>query len=114
MSEAHAAAIVLAKQKDQMMSCYYIAQITIRDPEEYERYLDGTDEILAKYEATVLVVDDDPTVLEGSWPCTRTVVIRFHDESAAKQWYDSPEYQELARHRFRASSADAVLVRGRE
>ena len=86
----------------------------MNDPEEYERYLDGTSEILARYGATVLAVDENPTVLEGTWPCSRTVLIRFPDERKAKEWYDSAEYQTFAEYRFRASSADAVLVRGRE
>lgn len=96
------------------MSCYFIAQITIHDPEEYGRYLAGTDDILAKHGAKVLIVEDNPTVLEGEWPCTRTVVIRFPSEAHARRWYDSPEYRAIAQHRFRASDASAIFARGRD
>jgi uncharacterized protein (DUF1330 family) len=95
------------------MSTYFIAQITIHDREMYERYLDGFDQVFAAHAGEVVVVDDGPAVLEGSWTCTRTVVIRFGSEDDARRWYDSAEYQELVRYRHRASEANAVLVQGR-
>ena len=51
-------------------------------------------------------------VLEGEWPCTRTVLLEFPSEEDAMSWYRSPEYQALARHRFGASFADIVMIRG--
>ena len=96
------------------MSCYFIANITIYDREEYKRYEDGFDGVFARYEGKVVVVDDLPTTLEGQWPYTRTVVIRFPDEREARRWYESPEYQTLVRHRWSAAKADIVLVHGRD
>lgn len=95
------------------MSAYFIAQISIHDEGEYQRYLDGHDEVFAKFGGKVLAVDEDPVVLEGEWPYTRTVLIHFSDEAEARRWYDSPEYQELVRFRHRASRANIVLVEGR-
>ena len=95
------------------MSSYFIAQIEIHDSQEYEKYLEGYDEVFARYKGKVLVVDDSPTIVEGEWPYTRTVVIRFPDEAEFRRWYESPEYQELAQHRWQASRADIVLVKGR-
>lgn len=92
------------------MSCYFVAQIAIRDRAEYQKYLDGFDEIFARYRGIVVAVDESPTVLEGEWPCDRTVLIRFSDENEARRWYDSPEYRELAKHRHRASRANIALV----
>ncbi|MBK9775549.1 MAG: DUF1330 domain-containing protein [bacterium] len=95
------------------MTCYFLARITVHDEAGYARYLEGTDPVLARYGAEVLAVDEAPVVLEGQWPGTRTVLISFPDEASARAWYDSPEYQAIAQHRFRAASADAVFVRGR-
>ena len=92
------------------MSCYFIAQIRIHDRAEYQKYLDGFDEIFARYKGIVVAVDERPTVLEGEWPCDRTVLIRFPDEAEARRWYDSPEYRELVKHRHRASRANIALV----
>ncbi|MDA3935695.1 MAG: DUF1330 domain-containing protein [Actinomycetota bacterium] len=96
------------------MSYYFIARISVHDPEGYERYLAGTGPLLERYQATVLAVDEAPAVLEGEWPATRTVLLRFPDEESAKAWYGCPEYQALAQRRHASSSGDAVLIAGRE
>ncbi len=93
------------------MSCYFIAQINIHDREEYQKYLDGYDEIFSKYKGIVVTVDEHPTLLEGEWPFERTVLIHFPNEIEARRWYESPEYQALASHRHRASKANIVLVK---
>jgi uncharacterized protein (DUF1330 family) len=95
-----------------MMSSYFVALVTIHDPAGYERYLAGFDDIFARYEGQVVAVDDNPGVLEGQWPGQRTVVIRFPDEKELRRWYESPEYQQLARHRKEASVASIAVVRG--
>ncbi len=82
------------------MSVYLIAQIEIHDREEYDKYQEGFLEIFTKYKGEILVVEESPTVLEGEWQYTRTVLLRFSDEDEAKRWYESPEYQKLPQHRF--------------
>ena len=95
------------------MSCYFVAQITIQDPEEYARYLEGYDAVFSRYEGEVVAVDDAPLLLEGDWCHGRFVLIRFPSEAEARRWYSSAEYQALAEHRWRASKADVLLVPGR-
>lgn len=97
-----------------MKPCYLLAQITIHDKQEYQKYLDGFDEIFARYDARVLAVENDNKVLEGSWPYPRTVLIQFASETEARRWYDSPEYQKLMLHRQRASDSNIILINGRE
>jgi len=92
------------------MSCYFIAQIKIHDRAEYQKYLDGYDEIFSTYRGIVVAVDEEPLVLEGEWPFDRTVLIRFPDSAEARRWYESPEYMELVRHRHASSKANIVLV----
>lgn len=96
------------------MSCYLVAQIKIHDRDEYQKYLDGYDEVFSKYKGIVMAVDESPHVLEGEWPYSRTVLIRFSSEEEAMKWYDSAEYRELVKHRHRASEANIVLVTRRE
>ncbi|UCG88347.1 MAG: DUF1330 domain-containing protein [Gemmatimonadota bacterium] len=96
------------------MSAYFVALINIHDPTRYERYLAGFDEVFEKHEGQVVAVEDDPRVLEGEWPAGRTVLIRFPNEQALRRWYDSPEYQLLARHRREASVASVAIVAGRD
>ena len=96
------------------MSSYFIALIDIHDPERYEQYLDGYDEVFRKYQGQVVAVEDNPRVLEGEWPAGRTVLIRFPNDQELHRWYDSEEYQLLARHRKEASIASIAIVTGRD
>jgi len=94
------------------MATYFIAQITIHDWEEYQKYLAGTDGPLERFDAEVLVVDDQATLLEGNWDCTRTVVLRFPDAESAQGWYNSSTYREILQHRHQAAQTNAVFVEG--
>jgi uncharacterized protein (DUF1330 family) len=96
------------------MSCYFIAQINVHDRDEYQKYLDGYDEIFSKYKGIVVAVDESPQVLEGEWPYDRTVLIRFPNADEAERWYGSAEYRGLVRHRHRSSDANIVLVTRRK
>lgn len=94
------------------MAIYLIGQLEIHDREEYAKYEAGFFEIFSKYQGEFLVVNEESEVLEGAWPHTRTVVIRFPSLEEAKRWWDSPEYQSLAQHRRRSSKGNIVLVEG--
>jgi len=95
------------------MSAYIIALIEIHDRDEYKKYQEGFRAIFSQYDGEILVVEEAPTLLEGQWPYTRTVVIRFSDEKEAKRWYESDQYQTLARHRFLAAKTQLILAKGR-
>ena len=94
------------------MNCYFVAQIQIKDKEEYQKYLDGVDEVFRKFNGKYLAVDGDPEVLEGNWSYSRIAIIQFPDELELKRWYQSPEYQAIARYRLSAAKCDTLLVKG--
>ncbi|UCG61655.1 MAG: DUF1330 domain-containing protein [Candidatus Zixiibacteriota bacterium] len=96
------------------MACYFLAEIDVHDAEEYQSYLDGYDTVFDKFKGEVIAVDEDPVLLEGEWPYTRTVLIKFPDEAEARRWYDSPQYRQLVKHRHRASNANVILIKGRK
>jgi uncharacterized protein (DUF1330 family) len=92
------------------MSVLILAQINIHDRARYQQYQDGFKAVFAKFNGQLLAVDEQPSVIEGEWPSTRTVVIRFPCAEEAKRWYQSPEYQAIATHRYAASKANVVVV----
>ncbi len=94
------------------MTHYMIAKIEIVDREEYARYEAGFMEIFSRYGGQMLAVDEDVRLLEGEWPATRTVLIAFDSAEDALDWYQSEDYQQLAKHRLKASDADLVLIQG--
>lgn len=94
------------------MSVYIVASIAVQDWEEYGRYQAGFLDIFAKYRGELLAVSDEPRVIEGDWPYTRAVIIRFPDADEARRWYESPEYQAIAQHRWRGSKGTVIIMNG--
>src|SRR5713226_7304446 len=67
----HATTNFKCLQGGSIMPAYLIAQVTIHDTAEYDKYLAGFMEVFAPFEGRVLVAaDDDIEVLEGTWPKT--------------------------------------------
>jgi uncharacterized protein (DUF1330 family) len=94
------------------MSYYFIAQIRIKDSNEYQKYLDRAGDVFKKFNGRYLVLDDEPEILEGVWDYTRTVVIRFKSKMDFTAWYNSVEYQEILKYRLYASECNTILAKG--
>ena len=94
------------------MAHYIVAEITITDREEYARYEAGFMAIFSRYQGKMLAVEEQPELLEGQWPHSRTVLVEFPDREQAMAWYQCEHYQALAQHRKRASSGNLVLIKG--
>ena len=91
---------------------YLIAQIEIKDRETYSKYEAGFMEIFQKFKGKMLSIDENIEVLEGDWQFTRTVLVGFPSKEDALSWYNSDEYQLLAKHRISASESNIVIVNG--
>jgi len=94
------------------MPCYFIARIKINDTCEYQKYIERSSEIFSRYKGEYLVVENDPVVLEGSWDCTRTILIKFDNTDDFNEWYHSGAYQEILKHRLNAADCNAILAQG--
>lgn len=94
------------------MPFYIVANIRITDRAGYEKYQAGFMDIFAKYRGELLAVSDAPNVIEGEWPYTRAVLLRFPDQDEARRWYESPEYRKLSEHRWNASTGTIISFEG--
>lgn len=94
------------------MSAYIIIHNVVTDPLQMQQYVPSAIETLTAHGAEILVVADEATVLEGSPPFPRTIILKFSSSEAAKAWYESPEYREALPLRLQASQGYAVLVDG--
>ena len=94
------------------MPHYFIAQIKINDPNEYQKYIDKAGAIFKKYNGKYLAVDNNPKVLEGEWDYSRTVLISFPSQQDFDSWYNSIEYQSILKHRLKAADCDTILLVG--
>ncbi len=92
---------------------YIVAKVTITDDDAYGEYRAGFGAILRQYEGELVAADRDPTILEGEWSATVTVLLRFASRERALAWYNSEEYQELVQIRHAASTADLIVIEGR-
>ncbi len=94
------------------MKHYFVAQIKIRDPKEYEEYLENFDDIFSKYNGEYLAIDESPTLLEGKWDYTKSVLIKFNSKKEFDAWYYSKDYQKILKHRLNAAKCDTILIKG--
>lgn len=95
------------------MSAYLIVNFSVDDPEGYKAYQKGAVPALQiGTAARPLVVDRASEALEGE-PGTNTVVLQYESKDAARQAYQSGDYQEVLPIRLGATSNHfCVLVDG--
>ena len=77
------------------MAGYFIANFTIHDPEKFKQYINRESGLAGDFGGRTLVLEKNPTVLQGE-PYQVIAVIEFESVEAAKRWYESPEYQTFA------------------
>lgn len=94
-----------------MPKAYWIAHVTVTDPEPYALYAAGATEAFRKFNARVLARGGTCEQLEGNGH-PRNVVIEFETLEAALACYNSPEYQAAKNHRLDAGIANIVIVEG--
>jgi uncharacterized protein (DUF1330 family) len=94
------------------MKHYFVAQIKINNPEEYEKYLEHFDEIFSKYKGEYLAIDEAPALLEGKWDYTKSVLIKFDSKQDFEDWYYSEDYQKILKYRLSSSECDTILLEG--
>ena len=90
---------------------YWIAHVTVTNPDQYQHYASGTREAFQKYGATILARGGAFQQMEGEGHA-RNVVIEFPSLQAALDCYNSPEYQAAKLKRQGAGIAEIVMVEG--
>ncbi|MEM9854791.1 MAG: DUF1330 domain-containing protein [Pseudomonadota bacterium] len=94
-----------------MPKAYWIAHVTVTDPERYALYAEGTRAPFEKYGAKVLARGGAYEVLEGV-EHARNVVIEFADLETALACFNSDEYQAARKHRLNAGDVNITIVEG--
>ena len=94
------------------MPAYVLAEIEITNAEGYKEYSAQVRATLAKYGGRFIVRGGKAHVLEGEWPERRRVMLEFPTVEAARQWWDSPEYEKPKAMRQAASNGRLLLIEG--
>ncbi|MGW2525123.1 DUF1330 domain-containing protein [Streptomyces sp. NPDC001617] len=94
------------------MTAYAIAHLQEAAPHpEIAEYIERISATFKPYGGRFLVHGSPHEVKEGRWP-GHVVVIAFPGMQAAREWWDSAKYQEIAPLRSRHIEGDIVLVPG--
>ena len=94
-----------------MAKAYWIAHVTVSNPDQYKFYAEAAPVAFKKFGATILARGGKSRQMEGLGR-PRNVVIEFPSLQAAIDCYNSPEYQAAKAKRKGVSEAEIVLVEG--
>jgi uncharacterized protein (DUF1330 family) len=94
------------------MAAYVIAEVSVTEPEAYEQYkpLAGASVVAhgGSYEARGGAVES----LEGEPVSGRIVILRFDSLEAARNWYNSDDYQAALPLRNASARSRVFIVEG--
>jgi uncharacterized protein (DUF1330 family) len=96
-----------------MAKGYWIARVDVRDPERYKDYVATAKPAFERYGARFLARGGQTDALEGT-ARARNVVIEFASVQAARDCYNSPEYQAAKAIRQSVADSELVIVEGWE
>ena len=94
------------------MPAYFIAEIELTNPAEYEPYRAAVPATIAQYGGRYLTRGGATELIEGGPEPKRIVILEFADTAAVKRWYNSPEYQKILPLRLANSTSRAFIVEG--
>lgn len=94
-----------------MAKAYWIAHVTVTDPDQYKHYAGDAPVAFKKYGAVFLARGGAFEQMEGKGRA-RNVVVEFPSLQAARDCYNSAEYQAARAKRIGAGEADIVIVEG--
>lgn len=92
---------------------YWVARVTVHDPERYKDYVKADEAAFAKFDARFLVRGGEFERVEGE-ARERNVVIEFEDYETALACYHSDDYQKAARIRQECADTDLIIIKGTE
>ena len=94
------------------MSTYLIAEVNLKNPEEYSKYLYEVPKIISKYNGEYLVRGGKISHHEGEWKSKRIVVVKFPTRKKALAFYDSKEYKKYKIIRNKVADSNLIFVDG--
>jgi uncharacterized protein (DUF1330 family) len=94
------------------MPAYVMAEVTITDPQGFERYRQMVPPTVAQYGGRFVVRGGKTETLEGTWDPARLVVLEFDSVERARAWWASEEYREAKELRQRTARTNLLIVEG--
>ena len=95
-----------------MSSAYIIANVDVKDPQQYEEYKRLSTIAMKAHGAEVCIRGGKVDVLEGDWNPGRLVLLKFPSVEQARRFYDSTEYSAARKARDGIAVMRMVLIEG--
>jgi uncharacterized protein (DUF1330 family) len=95
-----------------MTAAYIIAEVTVSDEAQMQKYREWSTRAMQEHGAEVLVRGGTVEPLEGGWVPERVVVLKFENRAAARAYYDSETYTQARRVREGAGTIRMFAVDG--
>jgi len=93
------------------VAVYMIANLVVKDANEYRKYEKGFFPILKKFGGEFVTFDDNHENLEGQSPLEgRVIIFKFPSEELAKQWYLDDDYQTLSEFRRAGTTLNSLTM----
>ena len=90
---------------------YMIVMLDISDMDAFMAdYAAPLQPIHQRHGVELVVASPAPTVLEGSYDKSMTVVLKFPSAEAQAAWYADPEYQPLLQRRHELTNTDSSVA----
>ncbi len=90
---------------------YMIANLVVRDADEYRKYEKGFFPILKRFGGEFVTFDDSHENLEGDSALEgRVIIFTFPSEEKARQWYNDDEYQALSEFRRAGTTLKSLTM----
>ena len=92
------------------MGAFMIIQAKITDPEQFMEYAKRAPELIARFGGRYRVMRGQAVQLEGAEDTRKIVVSEWPSMEAAREFWNSPDYQALKEMREGAAEIDVHLV----
>jgi len=94
------------------MKAYLVVDITVHDPEAFQKYAEKAPEFIEKHQGRYLVRGAECKCVEGDWQPNRLIVLEFPSKQYAAAFLADPDYQAVAALRHTAAHSNLVMVDG--
>tara|TARA_B110000116_G_C16669900_1_gene505720 strand:- start:316 stop:606 length:291 start_codon:yes stop_codon:yes gene_type:complete len=95
-----------------MSAGYVIAQLKVKNPENYKEYVNKVSKVVEKFGGEYLVRSGEYQVVEGEDNFPRIVIIKFPTYEKALEWYNSDEYKPVKDIRLANSEGSNIIIKG--
>jgi uncharacterized protein (DUF1330 family) len=94
------------------MAAYLFANVDIKNPEEFKKYMAATPSIIKKFGGRFLVRGSEFEICEGEWNPKRLVMVEFESMEKARAFYNSDGYKAIRQIRQNSAYTEWIFMEG--